>query len=160
MEWKTQKRKLKGIIINPKFQLSITGYFLFIALVILFIFYSTNLIFFLKIEELGRDLGLGKGHIYFQFIAKQRNLLNFIFIGTSFVATVVFVISGVILSHKIAGPFDKFCKHLEKLATGETMEDVFCRKGDYFQEVFALFNRHMDTYRKKISNPCKQDESQ
>src|SRR5262245_21870498 len=108
----------KVVLINPKFQLSIIGYFLALSTVSIAAFYAANLWFFHKFVLMGRNLNLPPDHVFYQFIHAQQAQMNLIFLGVSVAVVLFLVVGGLIMSHKVAGPIYRLCQHLKAINEG------------------------------------------
>lgn len=129
----------KSFLINPPFQLSIVGWFLALAVVLILVFYLANWYFFYNFSEQARSMGIEDGHVFFLFLKEQQLFMNKIFIFAGIVATLILSIGGIYLSHKVAGPLYRLTKHLEQNSLKDAKSVTF-RKGDYFMEVKDAFN--------------------
>ena len=133
-------RKIKNILINPKFQLKLMGLF---GLLIFAVTLTYAIAIHLVLEDfvvMGKSAGLNSGHIFFDFISKQRStFLNFFLVTFSGV-TVVFLYVGFVLSHRIAGPMYRLKKHMDEISQTGSLKSLKFRKDDFFQEVADSFN--------------------
>jgi methyl-accepting chemotaxis protein len=145
------KNARKSYLINPAFQWRFVTFMLAIALVTILVFYAANLYFFLNFIGIGRELNLPPDHALFRFIAEQRRTMNIIFVATSFVAGIVIVGGGILLSHRVAGPLHRLRGHLDRVAESGDAKPVIFRKGDFFPELAEACNRCLD--RLKSSRP-------
>lgn len=64
------------------------------------------------------------------------------------VMIVYFVIAGVVLTHRVAGPIFKLQEELKKYLNGEEIPPITFRKDDEFQELPALINRIIEKNKK------------
>lgn len=151
---KNNKRKI--YLINPKFQLTFGCWNIIISLTVIGVLYLANFSFFWTFYEKGRALGLPSDHIFFQFISRQESLLNIIYLATSAVVFLILVVTSIILSHKVAGPLYRLNKHMEGITqSGQPIQDVKFRKGDFFPELATSFNAmiaRVSDYRTKKSS--------
>ncbi|HAR41768.1 MAG TPA: hypothetical protein DCS07_03935 [Bdellovibrionales bacterium] len=135
------KRSLRKYLINPRFQLSMLAYFAVISLVtILAIYISTRMAW----NSLATSPLLTRlvGDQFLQaLLAEQRSTLTSIFVIASVEALLILMISGMIISHQVAGPIYRIRKSLDKIADGHYPKPVTFRKHDYFLEVEESFNR-------------------
>ena len=139
--------KRSNILIDPRFQLNFLSYTIGLAFVSTAIFYGANQYFFWKFAQRGQEIGLPRGHIFFEFLAEQQSSMNLIFGITGVVSFAALTVGGLLLSHRVAGPLHRFKSHLRDVASGKTMSDVSFREKDYFPEVAADFNQVMKNYR-------------
>ncbi len=138
-------RSKKSLLLNPKFQLKLLGYFLALSLSTIAIFYAAVTVFFWKFHSSGIELGLPADHVFFRFLTEQKNLMNVIFLVTSILSTTALAIGGLVLSHKIAGPVHRLCQYFENLKSGTKLYPLKFREGDFFPEVPEYINQYLDT---------------
>ena len=94
----------------------------------------------------------------FFYIDGAREKLADIFNHTSYllliplgVLTAVFIVAGILLSHKVAGPLYRVEKVSEELAKGNFDVQVRFRKGDDLQELAGKLNEMIGSVRAMIS---------
>ena len=154
----------RNFLINPKFQIAFMGYTVGIAFATIAVFWLADFYFFTKFRHIGQSLVLSKDHVFFQFIREQENSKNLIYLSAALISFVGLSFWGLFLSHRVAGPLYRLCKHFSSVAKGETLDDVRFREGDFFPEVADGFNLQMKRYRelsagKGSSGEEKRDES-
>ena len=73
----------------------------------------------------------------------QETTFYRVVIAISVIVAVLLIAGGLAISHKIAGPIYRMQKELTKMAESEPFElqSIQFRKGDYFPELAAAFNR-------------------
>ena len=140
----------KTLLINPPFQLQILAYACGLAFAIIAIFYGATLYFFRNFKQLGEDIVLPLDHVFFQFLAEQKNTMDIIFIITAVLAFVVISICGLIISHRVAGPLHRLKQHMGEVAGGQTVSDVKFRKKDFFPELADAFNLQLKYLRERM----------
>lgn len=82
----------------------------------------------------------------------MQNLLTTFFAASSVAIFVFTTIAGLVFSNRVAGPLYRLREHCEKVAHGETCDDVSFRKGDYFDDLADAYNRQMAYLRSKLGN--------
>lgn len=135
-------RKLKYLLINPKFQLSIIAYFTVAAGIAITALYISVSLTFKRFVDYGHKLGLPKDDIYHQFIQWQHENFTLVFAIIGVFLLFSFVIGGLILSHKIAGPMYRFKTFLIEEKENQGLKELKFRDGDYFSEIPELFNEY------------------
>ena len=131
----------KVILINPKFQLKISGYFAILSIINIGIFYGCIRYFFSLFTKMGAEVGLPKNHVYFMFVEDQVMAMNIVFGVTSLITISFLMFSGVYISHKVAGPLYRLNKCMREMANGEMeVSEINFRNGDFFQELADGFN--------------------
>lgn len=129
----------KTLLINRPFQLSILGWFGLLFLVVVACYYFSNLYFFNVLADEAKSAGLDPDHIYFQYLASQKTLMNQVFLITSVVSFTLIILGGLFLSNKVAGPLYRLTQHLRQQDRKDANPVKF-RKGDYFPELEEAFN--------------------
>jgi hypothetical protein len=133
----------KVFLINPKFQLTFIFFMIGLAAVAIAIIYAANVYFFWKFRQMGEAVGLSPDHVFFQFLSQQRHEMNWVFVGTSVAVFTLIAISGIMMSHWVAGPLYRLHKHMLAIAGGRTGGDVKFRKRDFFPELADAFNAQL-----------------
>jgi hypothetical protein len=153
------KEKRRTFLINPRFQLSFMAYTVGMSALIIAIFYCANVYFFWKFNNSGVQLGLPPDHVYFQFLAEQKFKMNLVFGVTSTIAFAALGVWGLFLSHRVAGPVYRLCKHARDLVSGKDVGEVSFRKKDYFPELADAFNEQFRWSRGTGSAEKKSDQT-
>ena len=149
MNWghRKNKERRKVILINPSFQLKFIGYMAIGGLFSLIAFYIADIFFFNRLIQHGVDFNLPADHIYFQLISQQQGLMQNIFWVTRLIIFLFFSLSGLFLSHRIAGPLFNLKNHLKRLAddtiNGKVKKELHFRHNDFFQEIPEAFNYYL-----------------
>ena len=138
---KTQ-RKPQNILILPKFQLKIMGYFLSLFLLTTLSLYSTSYLFFSRLNQKALNVGIPEGHVFFKFIANQKHDLDSFFVALAVVNFLLLIGVGLIISHRIAGPVYKLKKYLTEVERDS--HDFRLREGDYFRDLEGPVNTLKD----------------
>ncbi len=128
-------------LINPKFQLSIISYALFISVITIAVFYMSNLYFIGKLVSVGTSLNYSPDHPFFAFIREQKKMMHSVFLVTASTVCLTIVIGGLILSHRIAGPVFRLQEYLESLVENRTFKKLSFRKRDYFSDLAESMNK-------------------
>ena len=136
----------KTLLINPKFQLSLIAYLNFVSISIIAIFYGAVTYFFWRLNQMGQAAGLPPTHVFYEFLHDQRRVMNGVFLITALVAFVVIFVSGLVLSHRIAGPIERLKSHLARVTDGETEAELTFRERDYFDDLPEPVNRLIRAY--------------
>lgn len=126
--------------VNKAFQYRFIGYFVALTSVVLVPFWGGFLWFFHKFDQLGLELGLDSNHVFFRFLNAQRATLGLGFLVITLVVTLIMVIAGTLISHRIAGPLFKLRRELERIGGGERIEKITFRKKDFFPEICDSIN--------------------
>ncbi|HAZ14381.1 MAG: hypothetical protein A2X86_19325 [Bdellovibrionales bacterium GWA2_49_15] len=135
-------RSFKNIVINPKLQWGILGYFGFVAL------QTIGYLFYAAIEKnnglknIIDSLGIESPELT-AMLQRQELLMSVEFAGIT-VMYFLFFAGGLYLSHKIAGPMYKLQKHLRECREQGKLDHVTFRPGDFFTEVSDEYNAFID----------------
>jgi len=143
------KVKRTKFLINPRFQLRFVAYYLFAVVGSITVFFLAVKYFFNQMYQEGINLNLPLNHVYFKMIVEQEELMTNIFIITSIVVSILLFVFGILLSHRVAGPFVKLNNYLKCMGQGESRGKLFFRKRDFFQEIPESFNEMIDFIEKK-----------
>lgn len=135
------KNKRKVYLVNPKFQIFIITFFTGLFLLTTIIMFALVYFVFMQFLSKGREIGLPADHVYFQFVDLQINFFIKAFIPCAMLTLGIFIVGGLLLSHKIAGPIYRFTNFLKGLENSNYKESsVSFRQGDFFLEVSEEFN--------------------
>ncbi|MEK6623438.1 MAG: hypothetical protein AABY86_00625 [Bdellovibrionota bacterium] len=135
-------RSFKNIVINPKLQWGMLGYFGFVAL------QTVGYLFYAAIEKnrglhnIIGSLGIESPELA-KMLERQEFLMSVEFAGIA-VMYFLFFAGGLYLSHKIAGPIYKLQKHLRECREQGKLEHVTFRPGDFFTELSDEYNAFVD----------------
>jgi methyl-accepting chemotaxis protein len=141
----------KKFLINPRFQLTFIYYMTAISGIAITVLYLSNSYFFWRFQKMGVDLGIPQASAFFQFLAKQRVLMNHITVVTSIILLILILVVGILFSHRISGPIHRLETHMRKIADGTGHDHVRFRKSDYFPELAEAFNLAIDKVTRKKS---------
>ena len=61
-----------------------------------------------------------------------------------------FIVTGILLTHRIAGPIWKLQRELSKFLGGEKIRPISFRDGDEYRELPELVNKLLDGYRQEV----------
>ena len=132
-------RRLSNILIDPKFQFKMLGYFIALFLISTISLYSTTFLFFYRLKEKALNVGIPDGHIFFKFLGNQQHDLDKLFLSLTIFNFFLLMGVGFIISHRIAGPIYKLKKHLRQISEmSEESEEFKLRESDFFHELEPL----------------------
>lgn len=140
-EDKVEARSWTRILINSNFQLRLIGYFVTLFLITTGTLYSTTFLFFWNLKQKGLKVGIPENHVYYQFLNNQKHDLDMLFIGLAVVNLIILLVTGFIISHRIAGPLYKMKKFLQDPAKQPAVQ---LRQGDFFQDLMPVLNNLKD----------------
>ena len=139
----------RKVLVDPKFQLTVTGYFAGLALIAVgVLFWSIHLIF----SDLLNMIQLSGSRVSPASVTYLHALETRTVILLSIGACVVFAmltIGGVILSFHIAGPIYRLRAHMRNLIAGNQNPVFSTRKGDFFPELAQDYNHLLEHLRTK-----------
>ena len=110
-------------------------------------------------------LGFPKTHVLFQLLDAYQTKRLGVYVGAVGVSSLLTLISGWWVSHRVAGPIVRLRGHIDRVAQGLTVGDVQFREDDYFQDLARSYNQQMFKMRedhalaqevKEGSNPASQ----
>lgn len=132
-------------LINPKFQISFLIYTVSIATLTAAIFYGAVYYFFWKFRAMGAAVGLPANHVFYQFLNEQQTSMNWCWLGVSVLSIVTLTVTGLLLSHRVAGPLFHLHRHMKRVANGESQSEVQFREKDFFPELADAYNEQLKT---------------
>ena len=137
--------KRKTYLINKKFQLKFSLYFVLFILV-------TNIFYLLTINDIYNEfihiLSSHYPNAATSYVEKKNSLFLIFSFWQLFVCSILFVI-GIFISHKIAGPIYKTKMFLGKIEHGDFDSKLFFRKGDNFPELANSYNNAIESLQVK-----------
>ena len=142
-----KNNKRKNYLINPKFQIRVTMYFIILAIINIIVFYGCVYYFFDIFYSKGTEIGLPKNHVFFMFIEDQITQMNSVFFIMSVITVAILFIAGVLISHRIAGPMYRLDQDLQQMAKSKKLDTVKFRKKDFFQEIPESFNKVVESFK-------------
>ena len=143
---KKPKNNRKVILINPAFQLKVVGYFIALAMFNVAIFYASIHYFFWNLKNTALKVGLPPKHVFYLFVDEQSTIMGLIFLAVAVFTIAFLFITGLYISHRIAGPLYRLKKHLDTCSSNKKLDEVHFRKGDFFPEVQNSFNQLVDKF--------------
>lgn len=133
----------KRVLVYPRFQLSIIGINIGLALFMVLIFYIENVYLYSRFRESDLKNAQAFSQLYYT-LASEKALVNLIFTLTAVSIVVLMVIFGLILSHRVSGPLVKLKNHMDSIANGQQPTPVRFRKNDYFRDISESFNQMLE----------------
>jgi len=133
-----QKRHI--LLIDKKFQFSLLGFFLFLSLTAIIIFYLSNAYFLNTFKEQFNAGGLLTEKDMFEFVEDYTIFMDKIFFLTSLFLILSITISGLYLTSRIAGPIYHLTKYLYETKSLEGIKPLESRMNDFFPELIYAFN--------------------
>ncbi len=148
-----EKKRRKNWIINQNFQFRFMFYIFVPTGITILIFLLSIELFFYRMIMIGKKFNIPEDHGFYILLRTQKSEFFMILIPLVFILIAAFFIWGIILSHRIAGPFYKFKKYLEESEGLEECHErpLSFRKGDFFLEIPIAFNHFIKKNIKKNS---------
>lgn len=138
-------------LIRPKFQISFIIYFVGLALMAAILAHLSILVFVHKFKIMGQELGIDTQTAINTFIEQEKYALALWFVASISISISTIVVSGILLSHRVAGPLSRLARYLKDFdVTKEDNPPLSFRKGDYFQDIPRIFNY---AFKSKIKFP-------
>ncbi len=136
--------KRRVYLINKDFQIKFIIYTATIALITIATFYGMLYFFFDELISLGVRSGFPAGHVYFRFIADNRNdMMNVYYPIAAIAVFVIIFVSGMFFSHKIAGPIYRMNTYLRSISLDTLTSPLSFRKKDFFQDLARSYNKRV-----------------
>ncbi|MBF0359452.1 MAG: hypothetical protein HQK49_00480 [Oligoflexia bacterium] len=136
--------KRRNLLINPKFQLKVIGYFSLVSLFITAFLYIGLYFIAQNMIKQGIEAGVSTDNVYFKVVEQQLSASSSILIAIFIASLIFFIIVGTVISHKIAGPIFRICSTLSKCKTKEDFKEIKFRDSDYFPELAKEINHFIE----------------
>ena len=137
----------KIFLINRNFQFRFMAYTVLTVVLSLSLFYLANYFFFESFIEKGRQMRLPENHAFFLILKEQQLLMAKIFTGLAIVTSTFLMITGLLFSHKIAGPLYRLNKMLREASENkQKLRNLYFREGDFFQEIPEAINLYLNSH--------------
>lgn len=132
------ERQIKKFILDPHLQGKLLSYFIGLFVMTTTSLYSASYLFFWRIKDKAMKVGIPENHIFYRFIDGQKSDLDIIFIALTIFNLFLLLGTGIIISHRIAGPIYRFKQHL-KTVTSES-RPLKLREKDFFKDLEFIIN--------------------
>jgi len=142
-----KKYKRNQYLINPAFQLDVIKKFIALVFFNILSFYWIIFYFFFNLESKGKMVGLIPEHPFFLFVNEQKKLMLILFFIIAIINITVILLTGVLISHKVAGPLYRLRNQLDT-SDFESVDRINFRKDDYFLDVENSFNNFIERSKK------------
>ena len=161
---KKKSVRRRNFLINPKFQFALIAYNLLFSLLCLSIFWIGMSYFVKNLFMNAQILGLSGNAVFFEFLRNEVAFLKWILFVVAFWVMAIISITGLFISHRIAGPLYRLQKQLEKDTANAKLSPVQFRKGDFFTELATGYTLLAETLTGGRASPETQsalaDETQ
>jgi hypothetical protein len=131
----------RRLLVDPRFQSDVISWSLAIFVPATAVFCAINWAILLEVEGLGQALGMPLEHVFFQRLGQLRAASTVATLVTLAGVIALVVYGGLVRTRRIAGPILALQRQLERAAQGEGETELRARRGDYFAELLASFNR-------------------
>ena len=151
-----KRRQLKSILIYPQFQFKFIFWMMTMCFLNILIFAAFSVLWVAKMQSHGVDLQLPTSHPYFVLLNDFSNSYVLVLVGALLLSSIVCVLVGLGLSHRIAGPLVKMRNHLLDIshsASADPLKEVHFRASDFFQDL-------ADSYNKQLHKKNSKDDGQ
>ena len=135
----SKQRRTQYIIAKDfqlRFALLLSGVGLAVTSVIGFILYSV----LARAQSLFVGTGMVLSPSVIEFLGEQRSLFVYSLLGTFLGVTLILMILGIFISHRLAGPIFALSRRMNDLAQGNFNAVLTLRKADEFQDLKDKFN--------------------
>ncbi|MGK5085286.1 hypothetical protein WDW37_18520 [Bdellovibrionota bacterium FG-1] len=137
----------KKLLIYPQFQLLLIVSNLVILLSSFGILLGLVSQVFSKLGDMGTQLNLPPGHLFFTFIHTQANSL-LLYLAIAVVLSCCLSVGVMLwLSHRLAGPMVRLRADLERMAQTGVIGEVKFRSNDFLQELPEAVNAALSKFR-------------
>lgn len=128
----------KNFLINKPFQLKFVFFMMAVGMASLLTTYLVIQGYFREFLALANQAELSANHPFRDLIDYQKDRMNIFFAILALINVLITVVSGIWMSHRIAGPIHRIIQSL-KNPSGESPE-ISTRKDDYFKELPEAIN--------------------
>jgi signal transduction histidine kinase len=133
----------KTYFVNPRLQLQlILGAnilaLISVAVISMLMFYSES-----QVHSYGAAINHAPNHPFLAHVAQQKAYFARMCLVIGVIQFLLFNLTAIFLSHRIAGPLYRLEHHLEDVASGKEPRDVKFRKGDLYQSLAEACNKLM-----------------
>jgi len=150
------KRKLRNFLLDPKFQLKYTAMVVVVTAIVasvggvLVYRYSVGQTESMVVQLLA-DPGLDPSMVESleRDAHEHDKLLLLGIVGAIFAMVVALGLTGIVITHKMAGPVFKLKRLLREVAAGDLSPKPGLRKGDELQDLFAAFAEMVQAARER-----------
>jgi hypothetical protein len=140
----------KRFLIYPRFQLSLLGMNVVVTATIFAFVILQARKSYSHLKQLGLDVGLPAGDLYFRFLDLQAGTLFSNIAIAMALGLLVSLGAMLYLSHRVAGPITRLHGHFDQILEHPQLEsDLKFRKGDFFSELPQKINAAMKAIRKE-----------
>lgn len=119
-----------------RFALLLSGVGVVVTSVIGFVLYSI----LARTQSLFIGTGMVLSPSVIEFLGEQRSLFIYSLLGTFLGVTLILMILGIFISHRLAGPIFALSRKMNDLAQGNFNSILSLRKADEFQDLKDKFN--------------------
>jgi len=135
--------KRKKILINRKLQFFVIGYFLLNGVLCILITHTVmKMSLNNTLTALTSRNNFSFNHLL-NIIETQSHFYNWITLALLGLMSVTFIIGGLYLSHRIAGPIYQLQKNLRLMAEQNNYKEIHFRKGDFLKDLENDFNDYV-----------------
>lgn len=131
-------RKIKNILIEPRFQIQLMSYFVGLFIFTVASLYFVNFYFFWTLKEKATSVGIPPQHVFFTYLTDQKSILDTLFFILTFFNLVVLAVVGFFISHRVAGPIYKLKNYLKGIH--QDSPEFKLRKDDFLKELEPIIN--------------------
>lgn len=143
------KRFFKHYYIYPKFQRQFLSIIIFMVMTACTLYYAVIWYFFTSFYNKGSESGIPADHVYFKFLDNLAAEMNLMMLIGTLILVGLFLMIGVIVSHKIAGPLVRMQSEFTRMKESDKIHPIVFRQGDYFQDITVPFNEMAQKWKEK-----------
>ncbi len=136
-----KNHKRSRLLIYPAFQLRLIVGLVLSHLVLVGVFFLTQLIFFYYYKAIGQKMGLPADHMFYGFLGQQQQRMAFFFVLASLVVMAMGALYSLLISHRVAGPIVRVMNYLNGYSQAQEPSPVRFREDDYFLELADAVNQ-------------------
>jgi methyl-accepting chemotaxis protein len=131
----------KRYFINPRLQLQLVLGANILALISAGLILTLNFYTHAHLENYVSSLGSPPGAGLSSFLAERQADFDRVCLAIGLAQFVLFNLTAIFLSQRIAGPLYRLERHLDAIAAGSEAGDVRFRRGDFYQSLAEACNK-------------------
>lgn len=128
------KRLFKNYILDKKFQGKLILFFFLVNILTIASLYFASFRFFVGFVHKGVEVGIPKGHIFYQFIDTLKSDMDLLFLQGAIFSTFLVTLGGLMISHKMAGPLYRLKKEFKQMNQQGELHKITFRKNDAMED--------------------------
>jgi methyl-accepting chemotaxis protein len=136
-----KKSKRIQVLIYPQFQLRLIFGLVASNLVLVGVFFLTQVLFFNYYKKMGQEMKLPADHMFFSFVDQQQHQMLLFFLIAAVLVMIAGAVYSMVMSHRVAGPVVRVIRYLNEFKKGKSRSELKFREQDFFGELADSVNQ-------------------